>query len=51
MSTTHAGGLVWLRRDLRLAGHAALYDELPRRDRWVEFIRESPAELAGTTRW
>ncbi|TWO70423.1 deoxyribodipyrimidine photo-lyase [Caenimonas sedimenti] len=65
MDTTYAAGLVWLRRDLRLADHAALYhalkackqvwlafvfdtdilDGLPRRDRRVEFIRESLVEL------
>jgi deoxyribodipyrimidine photo-lyase len=65
MDTTYAAGLVWLRRDLRLADHAALYhalkackqvwlafvfdtdilDALPRRDRRVEFIRETLVEL------
>jgi deoxyribodipyrimidine photo-lyase len=62
--------LVWLRRDLRLTDHAALYhalrqhsrvyvafvfdkdilSPLPRRDRRVEFVRESLAELDGALR-
>ena len=66
----YAKGLVWLRRDLRLDDHAALYhalracrqvlcvfvydrtilDGLPRRDRRVQFIHESVAELAARLR-
>lgn len=70
MDKTYASALVWFRRDLRAADHAALYhalkaaaavhcafvfdsailDPLPRRDRRVEFIRDSAAALDDALR-
>lgn len=39
MDTTYAAGLVWLRRDLRVADHAALYHALKAcRQVWVAFV-------------
>jgi deoxyribodipyrimidine photo-lyase len=39
MDTSYAAGLVWLRRDLRLADHAALYHALKAcRQVWVAFV-------------
>ncbi len=70
MDNGYPTGLVWFRRDLRAADHAALHhalttcrqvhcvfvfdtailDRLARRDRRVEFIRDSVAELDATLR-
>ena len=70
MEKTYPAGLMWFRRDLRVADNAALFgslkschhvhcvfvfdsailDSLPRRDRRVEFIRESLVELDAQLR-